>query len=172
MRSLFIEKNSSLISLNGLDSIEYYSIINGQLYYLLEEVSITNNGSKLITCAVNPVCDFIIDNPSKSSISENGAGCNSINEVKFACNNKVFTKNNSSTIEVTFLNSNPVSEYLIIQSNIRDLNYIIYNMTGEKQIMGHFNDKIVIPCNKLPSGIYNIEFSTQSKKLNKKFVKF
>lgn len=169
---LFIEKNSSLLSLNGLDSIEYYSIINGQLYYLLEEVSIINNGSKLITCAVNPVCDFIIDNPSKSSIFGNGAGCNSINEVKFACNNKVFTKNNSSTIEVTFLNSNPVSEYLIIQSNIRDLNYIIYNMTGEKQIKGHFNDKIVIPCNKLPSGIYNIEFSTKYKKLNKKFVKF
>ena len=63
-----------LLSLEGIDSLKY---IGGGIY-------IAKN-KKLITCAVQPICEFLANPNGTIEIHDNATGCDSEVEVQHAC---------------------------------------------------------------------------------------
>ncbi len=68
--------NSSLCCLSGLDNILPESIFN----------LIIHNNPVLTTCAIESICDYLVNPAGTVEIHDNATGCNSIEEVEEACN--------------------------------------------------------------------------------------
>jgi hypothetical protein len=155
---IWIQENSDLISLHGLDNIDYNTISDIQIF----------SNSNLSECAVKSVCDFLNSSQEITYIYSNDPGCNSSDEVKEKCI--------SSTIDRKFegkvkLFPNPAKDILNISfpgyNNILDV--LMYNSLGQiKLFKTSPGNKIDISM--LENGIYIIEIRMNDKVYRKNII--
>lgn len=142
---IWIQENSDLISLHGLDNIDYNTISDIQIFY----------NSNLSECAVKSVCDFLNNSEEITYIYSNDPGCNSSDEVKENCIN--------STIDINFeekvkLFPNPAKDFLNISfpGNNNIIEVLMYNNLGQLKLFKTSpGNKIDISM--LENGIYILE---------------
>jgi hypothetical protein len=155
---LFINSNSVLSSLYGLDSIASNSIGN---------LSITNN-TGLSECEVRSICDYLGSPNGNVSISGNGAGCSSEQEVWLECTVSVSEFNPTQDF---LIYPNPaVNEVHIVSSNKAMLiEASIYDLLGRKVLLdASYGNSINV--SKLSEGLYVIEILTEEAKVRQKLM--
>lgn len=153
-----IQKNNVLSSLNGLENIEANSISNIYIY----------ENQSLSTCDVNSICDFLANENGIVEIYDNNTGCNSQEEVEYACSVEISEINNESEF---IIYPNPVRNELFISNKkgILISEAEIYNQLGQKVLHSKFkNNKLDI--SNLEEGIYFIEFLSNNSKIRKKLI--
>jgi len=154
---VYIKGNNSLISLNGLESIVFYS--NSEL--------IIDNNILLSDCAVQSICDYLSSPSGSFFIGNNALGCNNPEEVETACLVGVNEIDESSFS----LYPNPATNELFISSenNIPISQLTIYNQLGQNVLhQNEVNNSIDI--SNLQPGVYVIELVSGNLKHRKKLV--
>ncbi len=143
--ALRIEDNPNLKSLSGIDNIEPESI------YMIS----INRNSMLSTCEVKSICDFIALPNSNVYIDNNATGCNSVEEVEYACSVLVSENKKTNTL---IIYPNPTERELFIstQDGLIIKEVIIYSNLGQIEYQSKItNNKIDI--SNLSTGLYIIE---------------
>ncbi|MBC8321383.1 MAG: T9SS type A sorting domain-containing protein [Bacteroidetes bacterium] len=142
---LRIENNPNLNSLSGIDNIESNSMY---------KITISGN-SMLSTCEVKSICEFIALPNSNVYIDNNATGCNSIEEVEYACSVFVHETNKNKTLSIY---PNPTDRELFIstQEGLLIIEVIIYNNYGQIEYQSKITNNN-IDISKLRTGIYIIE---------------
>jgi hypothetical protein len=156
--NLFINSNTVLTSLSGLDSIASNSIGN---------LSITNN-TALSECEVRSICDYLGSPNGNVSISGNGTGCNSEQEVWLECT--VSVSEFTPTQDFLIYPNPAVNEVHIISGNKAMLiEASIYDLLGCKVLLevSYGNS---IDVSKLNEGLYVIEILTDETKVRQKLM--
>ena len=139
---LHVQANDSLVTLGGMDDLEY-----------IGNAVIVDN-PQLTECAIEPICDFLERSEERAGILWNGSGCNSDGQVRDACSLILGTQDiTQSEISVY---PNPTSGIVTIldQSN-RDFEVRCYSLDGthinssrlgvDNQIdLSDFSDRIYI----------------------------
>ena len=155
--SLFLKNNSILENINTLDDLDL----------TLEKVTIINNPN-LSICAVKRVCASLNLESAIIAISNNGAGCNSQDEVTAVCQimgledfeikSKILLALNPTTgiIEVTTLAHLTITETMLC------------SQFGQQLMMSQSR---ILDINHIARGIYFIEISTDKGIIAKKIVK-
>ncbi len=141
--------NSSLINLNGLDNIEPESIF---------ELFISNN-DLLSSCEAQSVCNYLASSSYIVAIHENTLGCNSIAEVKEACETVSIKEMKLMDLKITpnpFNNSTTISYNLPQQATVQ---ISIFNHLGKQvdfiqQNQSSGKQQITWDASGLPSGVY------------------
>jgi len=156
---ILIRLNDELTSLEGLDNIEAASVTDLYIYF----------NEKLVDCAVQSICDYLVNPSGTVDISSNAPGCDSPEEVEAACN-EVSVENIGFENEV-LLFPNPADKIVTFSGNngtsIREI--VIYNQTGQKVLQSkHVNNTLDI--SKLRSGMYVVELVTNQGKARKKLM--
>ncbi len=149
-----------LPDLTSLEGLENLNSIGGNL-------SIHNNNS-LSTCEVQGICDYIANPNGVIEIHDNATGCNSQEEVEYACG-------------VWVPNINPESEFSIFPNPAKNKIYIsgkegriikevsIYNQLGQKVISEkHITNMIDI--SNLRQGMYVIELVSNNSRIREKLM--
>jgi len=149
--NMIIENNYMLTSMAGLDNVNPNSISN---------LTIKNN-TALTTCAIQSICDYIVEPNGSIEIYNNASGCNSQEEVETACETLSLEEN---SINQDFsLAPNPSSGRLTINFNLdapSPVNFVVHNSLG--QIVEILLDETLPPgfhqvnwnAGNLPEGIY------------------
>ena len=153
-----IRKNNVLSSLNGLENIEAESITNLLIY----------ENQSLSTCEVNSICDYLVNPNGTIEIHDNNTGCNSQEEVEYACTVAVSEINTEPEITIYPI---PAKNDLFV-SNKRGIVFnelTIYNQLGQNVL--HLNiQSNKIDISNLEQGIYIIELTSNELKIRKKIV--
>lgn len=142
---LRIEDNPNLNSLSGIDNIESNS---------MHKITISGN-PMLSTCEVKSICDFIALPNSNVYIDNNATGCNSIEEVEYACS--VFVHENNNTNNLTIY-PNPTEReiYISTQDGLFIKEVTIYNNHGLIEYQSKITNNS-IDISTLSTGLYIIE---------------
>ena len=142
---LDIYHNDSLTNLTGLDNIDADSIIN---------LFITDN-YKLTNCAVQSICDYIVNPFGANTIYNNAVGCSWIKEVIEACAT-IGTESHAPEPELLIYPS-PSSTEIIIETPTKGYLFIL-NLNGlellQQEITG---PTTTIDVSKLPAGVYPVK---------------
>jgi hypothetical protein len=148
-----------LKSLTGLDNINADSIINLWINY--------NN--VLSHCAVQSICNYIVNPYSANVIQQNASGCQTISEVEAAC----------ATIGVECLSQessmsfypNPASNTITI--TMPEEGYIsVHDLNGKQLLSQKFTDsKTLMNVNNLPPGIYFLKFINTETVVIRKLIR-
>ena len=144
--------NSSLCCLSGLDNIMPESIFNLNIH----------NNPLLTMCAVESICDYLVNPAGAVDIHENASGCNSIEEIELACNIipsvEDLTSNNKFKIT-----PNPCSGSINLRYKTYEVGTLIFDvmdLSGVKVKSQTFENlkpgthELEIDLNDLPAGIY------------------
>jgi len=156
---IYIGANASIESLDGLGYIDANTIQN---------LNISNNSS-LTTCDAQSICDYLASPNGQIDISDNAAGCNSIEEVVEAClSNTIEIPTNVSDIRIS---PNPAKNTIYISSaeNIVIMNIILYTQTGQKALSIKSPHKTINISN-LPPGLYIAEIKTNEGDVMRKII--
>jgi hypothetical protein len=167
---LYFYNNDSLISLNGLEEVTvdtawvYMYIDDNPLLEDIHGIShfdanainyfrLDNNPS-LSLCAIENICTLIDIDQEKLDISENGDGCNSIEEVEIACAIIGVEELSESRI---LIYPNPTSEYIQIEGleNRQDIHIQMFDGYG-RLIFNASNIQSGIDMSHFLPGIYSM----------------
>jgi len=166
--SIEITFNSTLTDLTGLDNINASSIVNLKI----------NNNDSLAACAVQSICDYLVNPNGTIEIFYNAPGCNFRSEVQEVCDSiqtsfEEIRDKNIFIISPNPLGSNTEIKYTLHQNSpvtlqIIDLNgRVILNLVDELQKPG--DQTVLFNGNELRPGIYFCLLKTneciQSKKM-------
>ena len=155
---MLIWYNTALTSLAGLDNINPES---------MSSISIMGN-SKLTTCEIQSICDYLAMPNSNSYIIGNMTGCNSVEEVEYACSVIIFE---STEIPIFTIYPNPATrEFYILNKNnetISDIN--IFNQLGQNVLHKHVRLNSV-NVSELDQGIYIIEIKSMGRTTRQKLI--
>ena len=156
--TIYISYNEALSSLSGLENIESDSI---------DHLFITNN-TVLAHCDVISVCNYLSDTNNYVLISDNAPGCNSQEEVEFACTLEIPEE---KIWEGVILYPNPATNTIFISSelstSIEEIN--IYNLLGQK-VLYKSGETSKIDVSSLSKGLYIIELVTNKLKIRVKTI--
>ena len=146
---LKIIENDSLISLSGLENIDYNSITD--LYII--------NNPQLKECDVKSVCDYLANPDGTRDIHDNAVGCDNEEEILELCPNSI--EDNYLGVGIQIF-PNPATTFITIHiiEGIAIEEAIIYNHLGQKVL----NAKPVnntVDVSELKTGIYFIEVVTK-----------
>jgi Secretion system C-terminal sorting domain len=159
---LRIADNGALKSLSGLDNIDYTTITT---LYL-------ENSNYLSTCEVKSICDYL-DNSGSASISNNATGCNSVDEVKAACELVPTIEMGGAKDEVV-VHPNPTTGMVEITSRSPGQTITILRVTD---VTGRLVPALEIEGNSSinltnqPDGMYFITLQTGTQILLKRVIK-
>lgn len=159
--SMWFSDNANLVSLNGLDSVEFVGIL---------EVNILNN-QKLSVCHIPPIC-AIIDNPDAFfDVSNNAPGCNDWLELYYACTaspvDEVFSEN-----PVIHISPNPATDFFQIQiSDLEKWEISLFDLQGRQMFRQVISGSQTIGVKDWPSGIYTLRAVSGERVFSGKIVK-
>ncbi len=123
-RSLWILENPSLTSLEGIENLDTASI---------SELYISEN-FELSDCAVKSICNYLAKPDAVVTIESNLAGCNTVDEVKAACEAVgVWSAGNWQPAVGSF--PNPFSDIINIEYTLEKygtVNLTIFNLYGQE----------------------------------------
>ena len=155
---LFINNNNVLVNLAGLDNINAESISNLTIY----------DNPLLSTCEVQSVCDYLSSPNGDINIHDNATGCNSQEEVEYACGVWIPSINSESKFSIY---PNPTENEIFISGKegriIKEIN--IYNQLGQKVISENRMTN-TIDVSKLRQGIYVIELVSNNSRIREKLI--
>lgn len=122
-----------LQSLSGLENIAPASIVDLNIY----------DNPSLSECAVNSICDYLLDPAGTIDINNNATGCNSQEEIELACL--------TSTEEITFtdgltISPNPMGSGTWIEFTVAKKSMVtlkILSMSGQEvtTLVNEFREK-------------------------------
>lgn len=158
---LMIRYNSFLSDLSGLDNINANSISNLSIY----------NNDSLSNCEVKSICDYLASPNGTVRIENNKEGCNSQEEVEWACEtasvNEIFDSESDFIIY-----PNPANNEIWISHPEKEdiVGISIYNQMGQLTLE---KEPTTNPINisMLKKGMYLIEITTNKRKIRNKFLK-
>ena len=155
---LVISNNNALSTLDGINNLNPLTIFN---------LFITDN-PLLSTCGVRPVCDYLSNQNGSVVIQNNSPGCDSENEVNYAC--LVHLSEPISTSSITVYPNPATNEIMVVGNNGAIINELtIYNIHGQKVKVNHeISDNIDIST--LGHGIFIIELVTNEKRYREKLI--
>jgi hypothetical protein len=157
--TLDITFNSSLKSLVGLENLEANSIEELYLYY----------NSDLTDCAVQAICDYLVDPTGNYYVYNNAPGCDSPEEVEEACETVDIVDHH---FEYRFtIHPNPTSDQFIIGGikgmEIEQVN--IYNQLGQS-VMNLQQVEDAIDISSLQEGMYVVEVKFNKTEFRTKLI--
>ena len=156
---LIITKNPLLLSLSGLDSLDYTR---------LQNVIIKENPN-LSFCEVESICLYLKHN-GKANFENNNLNCNTIQEVETAC--LLLPVENQSRDGIIEIFPNPVSDILYIKSPVSgEATLTIYDMFGHVYFQDYSISMHSIDLNCLSPGHYILSYSTNKKTYTARFLK-
>lgn len=159
--------SNKLTSINGIENIDTSS---------LDDLFIYNNNS-LSSCAVQSICNFLASPNGTIEIRDNASGCNSPEEVEYACLVDVenYPKQNHVSIY-----PNPLTEKLIVEFDAPPKevgSIVLINSYGAiiktHKVNTEFSEgrKLSFNVKDLPSGIYFLRLQIGNKVLARRVVK-
>lgn len=156
---LGVRFNESLESLSGIDNISPNSI---------SHISIEGN-PLLSACAVESVCDYLIDYNGSLIIYNNASGCNSQQEIEEACEEMGVAEEGLS--KQFNIYPNPASSHIgfSYESSLLVYQLIIRNQLGQK-VLQKKNPKSFVDISGLSEGIYILELNFDLGQIRKKLL--
>jgi hypothetical protein len=147
---VFIEANTSLSSLAGLGNSS--TVIGSNLDLLLNDT--------LFLCSVSSICNYLANPPAGAviTINSNAIGCNTQVEIETGCIS-VSLINSVKTAQIFWLHSNPVSNTLVIETNLAIANISIFNTIGNVSSFNLTKGINTIDVTNWASGIYYIRYA-------------
>ncbi|MCB9285646.1 MAG: T9SS type A sorting domain-containing protein [Lewinellaceae bacterium] len=150
--------NPMLMSLNGLDNLDYTTPGYLQINY----------NSKLTTCNILPICDYLA-NGGKADIAKNAPGCNSQQEVKDACAVSVDSLMHNDAIQ---LFPNPTTGILKINTpDNTEWSVSLLDANGRLMILSHKLTNGEIDLSNVPTGLYFIELNNGQRSITERIIK-
>lgn len=141
---ILIYDNHKLTSLKGLENIK------GNL---IQSVSIIYN-DLLTECEVASICEYLADTSAYTDICYNGSGCNSVQQVRAAC--ETVDADNIDVKDNISVYPNPTNGIFMINGDLNgDEELAVYDYCGKKLMMVklHKGDS-VIDISHFPNGLY------------------
>jgi hypothetical protein len=156
---LEIYHNDSLTNLSGLDNIDADFIINLFIH----------DNFKLSNCAVQSICDYIVNPYGANLIQGNATGCSTVSEVEAACTS-IGTESHAPEPGLLIYPS-PSSNEIIIEPLIKGLLFIL-NLSGQQLLQqGITEPQTQLDISYLPSGVYVIKVIGEKEVQVGKFIK-
>lgn len=157
---LHIKFNNGLTSLEGINNIASWSI---EPLYIFDNPLLT-------TCEVQSVCDFLANPHGNCNIEDNASGCNSIEEVEYACLTIGLQETNTKPEFSIF--PNPTRKLLFISSKdgVHPKEVIIFDQLGNKALLSEYT-QAGIDVSKLSPGFYIVEIITDNYSIKGKLIK-
>lgn len=157
---LGIWDNDVLTSLTGIDNISANSIY---------DLNIANN-NLLSICAVQSICNYLINPNGDIFISNNPTGCHNQQEVLAACAVGLVDEIDSNDHFLIY--PNPARDFITIsyEHEAAVHRIMIYNLLGEIVYAPVLSNN-TIDVSKLQPGMYVIEIITSEFKIRKKLIK-
>lgn len=155
---LQIYNNPLLVSLRGLDSIDALSIDN------LAIISCPS----LADCAVESICNFLLDHDNRHSIQENKFGCATRIQILNECDREGTSSNPGPNIIQIF--PNPTSGFLRVKGFDSNAIFRVNDLHG-KLIFEHILENREIDISQFPAGIYQIELISEKRNFNQFVIK-
>jgi hypothetical protein len=160
---LIVRYNSLLESLSGLDNIEANSITALWIH----------NNSSLSTCEIKTVCDYLSSPNGYADIWSNATGCDSENEILFACGVGFEEKGKLASHIIIY--PNPASNIITIETTelLNKGVLTILNLNGQ-ELDYHFimEPKTVIDISHLAAGVYFVKLTFVNDVRMLKVVKY
>lgn len=156
--TISIRYNESLSSLSGLENIDSEFI---------DHLFISDN-PLLTHCDVISVCNYLADSNSIVHIADNAPGCNSAEEVEYAC---TVTISEEIIWEGMILYPNPATNTIFINSklstSIEEIS--IYNLLGQR-VSYNKGETSQIDVSSLAKGLYITELISEKLKIRVKVI--
>ena len=160
---LVIEENENLSSLDGIDNILFNT-----LYQI--EVWIKDN-PLLSECETESICNLLDDN-GIIYVSGNMEGCNTIDEVRAACQTSVEELNQEHAMNIYPNPSCSIITLLLSRPTSTVSNIAISNSGGLEMLRSTFEgDRKQVDISTLPSGLYFIKIWNDKDVMVRKVVK-
>lgn len=154
---LKIVSNDILKSLHGLNAFDPNQ---------LQSLSIEDN-PLLSICNVQSICDYLNLQFSDSIINDNANDCNDDDDILKLCS--ISSVDDLDLYDFT-ISPNPVLSSLIIKTEFKSSNYVIYNLFGEQILKGTYRNHEINVSN-LESGVYVLMLKGNGTTMMKKFIK-
>ncbi len=156
---LLIQSNDSLTNLIGIGNIESGSISDLNISY----------NTKLSTCAVLSICNYLANPNGATEVHNNATGCNSKEEVEQACLYIGIQEMNS--ISDFLFYPNPAKEKIFIKSRSSFVcdKIIIYSQFGQK-VLHDKNNTGIIDISTLRPGAYVVELVFENSVIRKTLI--
>ncbi len=156
---LIIGSNQALISLTGIDNIEYQSITNLKITY----------NPMLSECEVNSVCDYLANPGGIIWLFDNAGGCDSQEEVEEACQAIGMEENN--VLKDFLIYPNPIRENTTFSFYLEEPQFVqldIIDHAGRivfstENFLETGKQQILWDARKLPAGLYSYLIQTASQ---------
>jgi hypothetical protein len=156
---LYIVGNKHLASLNGLDNINPGSINN---LYIVSDSSLSD-------CAVQSVCNYLANPNGPIDIQGNATGCNSRQEVEYACT--AIGVELPTQISRLTIYPNPASTQIAIETPDKGA-ITILNYNGNERLKWEITKpKTQLDISHLPNGVYFVRLTGDKTVQVGKFVK-
>jgi len=153
--SMRVYENNTITSLEGLNDEA-----------LLRSSLVVNFNPALTNCAINSICNYLIDPPSFVVFSDNAGGCNNENEVNQACLSSTSTFGFKDKI---MLSPNPGDGKINIFGSEKIGAISVYDLFGKK--ISSTETKNEINISNYPSGIYIIHLQIDKQNRSFKYLK-
>jgi hypothetical protein len=163
-----IINNASLTNLSGLENINPNSIINLNIY----------NNTLLSFCAVQSICDNLLNPNGTIIISNNASGCNSQQEVEDAC--EVIGDQEINFERGFTIFPNPCCALTIFAYQLEEnttVTLTIFNHLGSEvktlldELQYKGNHSVQWNFKSLPAGTYYCQLKTKEEVIAKKIIK-
>jgi hypothetical protein len=156
---LEIYHNDSLTNLTGLDNIDADSIINLFIH----------DNYKLSNCAVQSICDYIVNPYGANLIQGNATGCSTIWEVEAGCAT-IGTESFSPLRELS-ITPNPAHTNISL-SFPPPYSFSVLDLKGRHLMDREITDPVAtVDVSFLPGGIYVVKVTGEKEVRVKKFVR-
>lgn len=157
---LHIKFNNGLTSLEGISNIASWSI---DPLYIFDNPLLT-------TCEVQSVCEFLVNPHGNCIIEDNASGCNSIEEVEYACLTIGLQETNTKPEFSIYPNPNSKLLFISSKDGVHPKEVIIFDQLGNKAILSEYT-QAGIDVSKLPPGFYIVEIITNNYSIKGKLIK-
>lgn len=161
--TLVIEENENLASLDGIDNI---------IFNTLYEIEIWIRDNPLLSeCETESICN-LLDNSGIIHVSGNMEGCNTIDEVRAACQTSVGEVNQLHAMSIC---PNPAYSFITVKlsnqtSKVTSL--AVTNLNGQQIITQQiFEHQTKLDISNLPAGIYIVKAWNDKEVMVRKMIK-
>lgn len=170
LRNVWLEDLPFLTNIDafkGLSSISNLTIFDCSS---LTDISVLNeidsifglqlkNNPMLDACSQKAVCNLLSFTPQFLTVSDNGTGCNSHEEIEIGCLTSTAATNDRNQYQIY---PNPASDHIMIESDHENTHYEIYNYSGQCLEADNLDSGRIKLVN-LASGVYVIKvYNSQS----------
>ena len=155
---IWIQQNSELTSLHGIDNIDYNSIAEIQIF----------SNSNLSECEVKSVCDYLTKSEKIAYIYSNSQGCKSLEEVQEKC---ISATDDRILVDKINFFPNPAINIINFSTPLNDeiFEVSVYNYLGQK-ILHQTEPGNKLDVSMLGNGIYIFEVAMKDVKYRTNFI--